>query len=292
VAPVVTLLTDYGPGSEHVGALHAVLVARCPGATRVDLAHDVPPGQVRWAALQLARLAPLLPSAVHLAVVDPGVGTGRRALAVTLAGGGALVGPDNGLLGPAARALGAVAAHVLTAPPGAPATFHGRDVFAPAAAALAAGRHAATLGPPVPVASIATPPMPAPGVAPGVLRAEVAGADRFGNVALLAGAADLVAAGLGAGAAVRVSVDDGAPVVARVGRAFADVPRGEVLVHVDSHGQVAVAVREGDAAARLGAGPGRTIRITAVDASTKEVPSRLGRGREPLDTSPADRSPR
>ncbi|HWH13678.1 MAG TPA: SAM-dependent chlorinase/fluorinase, partial [Miltoncostaeaceae bacterium] len=104
--PVVTLLTDYGPAGEHVGALHAVIVARCPAAVRVDLAHDIPPGEVRWAALQLARLAPLLPGAMHLAVVDPGVGTARRALAVGLAGGGALVGPDNGLLGPAARALG------------------------------------------------------------------------------------------------------------------------------------------------------------------------------------------
>ncbi|HWH14661.1 MAG TPA: SAM-dependent chlorinase/fluorinase, partial [Miltoncostaeaceae bacterium] len=116
--PVVTLLTDYGPAGEHVGALHAVIVARCPAAVRVDLAHDIPPGAVRWAALQLARLAPLLPGAVHVAVVDPGVGTARRALAVGLAGGGALVGPDNGLLGPAARALGAVAAHVLQPPPG------------------------------------------------------------------------------------------------------------------------------------------------------------------------------
>ena len=105
--PVVALLTDYGPGSEHVGALHAVVAAGCPGADRVDLAHDLPAGDVRAGALVLRRLAPLVPGAVVVAVVDPGVGTARRAVAVALAGGGALVGPDNGLLGPAAAELGA-----------------------------------------------------------------------------------------------------------------------------------------------------------------------------------------
>ncbi len=154
--PVVALLTDYGPGSEHVGALHAVIAAACPEADRIDLAHDLPAGDVRAGAVVLARLAPLVPGAVVLAVVDPGVGTARRAVAAGLRDGGALVGPDNGLLGPAARALGAATCAVLPPPPAdAPATFHGRDVLAPAAARLASGRSPADLGEPADPATIA-----------------------------------------------------------------------------------------------------------------------------------------
>ena len=138
--PVVAFLTDFGAGSEYVGALHALIARDCPDADRVDLAHDIPPGDVRGAALALARLVVLIPGAIVVAVVDPGVGTARRAAAVALDGGGALVGPDNGLLAPAAVALGARAAVALAPPPPAiPATFHGRDLFAPAAAPVSPG---------------------------------------------------------------------------------------------------------------------------------------------------------
>lgn len=263
--PVVTLLTDFGSGSEHVGALHAVLESRCPGIVRIDLAHDVPPGQIRWAAVQLARLAPLLPHAVHLAVVDPGVGTAqRRPVAVGLAGGGALVGPDNGLLGLAARSMDPRWAVLLDGrlTPGSPsATFHGRDLFAPAAAHLAGGGDPSALGPALAVGDITSPALPAAECAPGRLAAEVLGCDRFGNVALLAGPADLAAAGLEAGDAVVVECD-GVRCEAWVARTFADVPSGAMLVHLDSHGQVAVAVNGGDAETRLGAGPGQVCRIT------------------------------
>src|SRR5690606_7857620 len=112
----VTFLTDYGPGSEHVGALHLVVAAAAPGARTIDLAHDIPPGDIRGGALTLARLAPMLPGAVHVAVVDPGVGGERRGVAVQLGEGGALVGPDNGLLGPAAIGMGAVRAVQLPPP--------------------------------------------------------------------------------------------------------------------------------------------------------------------------------
>lgn len=264
-ARIVGLLTDFGPGSEHVGAMHAVLEARCPGVTRVDLAHDIPPGQVRWAAVQLARLAPLLPRAVHLAVVDPGVGTDqRRPLAVGLTCGGALVGPDNGLLGLAAARMGARWAVAIDPPRGAghvSATFHGRDLFAPAAAHLAAGGDPAGLGPEVSVDGIRSPSMPAPAIGDGQLIAEVLGADRFGNVALIAGAADLASAGLEPGDAVTVDIE-GTCREALVTRAFADAAQGTLIVHLDSHGHVALAVTDGDAEARLGAGPGRACRIT------------------------------
>jgi S-adenosylmethionine hydrolase len=264
-APLVTLLTDYGAQTEHVGALHAVLAAAAPGAGRVDLAHDVPPGDVRWGALLLARLAPLLPAAVHLAVVDPGVGTARPLVAVGLSGGGALVGPDNGLLGPAAAALGAVAA-VRLADTGAPATFHGRDVLAPAAARLLTGAPLASLGTPVDPAGIAAPDLPPPHVRPGVLEALAAGRDRFGNLQLLAGAADLAAAGLRPGHRVRVSAGACA-LEATVARAFADVPPGRAIVHVDAHGAVAVAVNRGDAAAALGTSGGGRVRVVLPDGA-------------------------
>lgn len=261
VRPVVAFLTDYGPGSEHVGALHAVIAARCPEADRVDLAHDIPPGDVRMGALVLARTAPLLPAAVHVAVVDPGVGTSRPAAAVSLGGGGFLVGPDNGLLGPAALALGARAAVALEPSPGTPATFHGRDVLAPAAARLAGGARLADLGPPVDHAALRNPELPRAGVAPGRLAAAAVGSDRFGNVQLLAGAADLGAAILAIGDRVEVDAGRGRH-PATVARAFADVPHGALLVYLDSHGMVAVAANGGDAAARIGAAPGAEVVVS------------------------------
>jgi S-adenosyl-L-methionine hydrolase (adenosine-forming) len=258
---IVTLLTDYGPGSEHVGALHAVLAREAPGAERVDLAHDLAAGDVRAGALALARLASLLPAAVHLAVVDPGVGTDRRPAAVSLSGGGALVGPDNGLPAPAADALGAVAAVALTPlPPEAAATFHGRDLFAPAAARLALGVPAHELGESFDPAELVRPDLPPARANPGALEALAVGADRFGNLQLLAGPGDLAGAGLARGERVGVSTGD-ASHPATVARAFGDVPPGDLLVYVDSHGMVAVARNGGSAAERLGSSPGATVRV-------------------------------
>ena len=254
--PVVTLLTDFGAGSEHVGALHAVIAARCPAADRIDLAHDLAAGDVRAAALALGRLAPLLPRAVHLAVVDPGVGTDRRAVAVALAGGGSLVGPDNGLLGRAAAALGAAEAvelHPLS--PEAPATFHGRDLFAPAAARLAAREALGGLGAPIDPGTLVAPELPPARVRPGELVAEVVAVDRYGNVQLLAGIGDLAAAGFEHGDRISAAVTD-RPHPVTVARAFADVAPKGMLVHLDSHGMVALAVNMGDAARRIGAAPG------------------------------------
>ncbi|MGD9571829.1 MAG: S-adenosyl-l-methionine hydroxide adenosyltransferase family protein [Thermoleophilia bacterium] len=260
--PVVGLLTDFGPGTEHVGALHAVIAAGCPAADRIDLAHDVPAGDVRAGAVLLARLAALLPAAVHVAVVDPGVGTERRAAAVGLAGGGALVGPDNGLLGPAAAALGATAAVALAAPEGPAATFHGRDLFAPVAARLAAGEPLAGLGDPFDPATLASPSLPPAQVADGSLVAEVLLVDHYGNVQLLAGPADLERAGFTRGDRISATVSGSdRPHPVTVARAFDDVARKGMLVHADSHGMVALAVNGGDAARRIGAAPGRAITL-------------------------------
>lgn len=257
---MITLLTDFGAGSEYVGAMHAVLAAGAPGVERVDLAHDIPAGDVRLGALTLARLAPLLPAAVHVAVVDPGVGGPRRAVAVALAGGGALVGPDNGLLAPAAGALGAAAAVTLDAPEGASATFHGRDLFAPAAARLAAGARLADLGAPLDPAQLLVPDLPEPLVAAGELAAPVVAVDRFGNLQLLARAGDLEQAGFTMGERIFAAVTDRRH-PATVCRTFADAAPKGMLVHLDSHGMVAVAVNGGSAAQRTGATAGQTLRL-------------------------------
>jgi S-adenosylmethionine hydrolase len=266
--PLVAFLTDYGPGTEHVGALHAVVAARCPDADRLDLAHDVAPGDVRWGALLLSRLTRVVPAGVVCAIVDPGVGTERRALAVALEGGRVVVGPDNGLLGPVADDLGASGAVSLESPahrrePVAP-TFHGRDVFAPAAAHLATGGALADLGPPVDPATIVRPRLTPPATGPGRLDALSVGRDRFGNLALLAGPEDLAAAGLAAGQQLWVVVADRRH-RALCGRVFADAPRGGLLVYVDAHGMVALAVSGGSAAERLRIAPGEAVSLQAMD---------------------------
>jgi len=239
-----------------------VLARRAPGADRIDLAHDLPAGRVRWASLVLGRLVGLLAQdGVVLAVVDPAVGSGRRAVVVRTATGVDLVGPDNGLLAPAAAALGgATMAIELRAPGDAPATFHGRDVFAPAAAALAGGADPGDLGAVADPASLASPDVPAPEIYPGLIATEVVGWDRFGNVATLAPGDALGAAGLSVGDAVMVEAG-ASHHGAIVGVAFADVPAGDLVVHIDSHGWLAVAVNRGDAASVLAAEEGMRIRL-------------------------------
>lgn len=263
----MTLLTDYGPHSEYVGALHAVLVGADPGIVRVDLAHDIAAGDVRLGAVILARLVVQLPHAVHLAVVDPGVGSGRRGLAVRLSGGGALVGPDNGLLGLAARELAAVEAVVLPPARGNAATFDGRDVFAPAAAQLALGANLEDLGTQVEVAGIRVPEIPGAQLRPGELVAAILGSDRFGNVQLAASAADVAATGLAIGQEVMITAPD-ARAHGHVAQTFGDVAAGALAVYLDSHGLVAIAERGGDAAARLGIRGGGSLRISVTPTPT------------------------
>jgi S-adenosylmethionine hydrolase len=250
----VSFTTDYGTTDGFVAAVKGVIAGIAPDARVLDVTHHVPPQDVRRGAAVLAQTAPWFPPAVHLAVVDPGVGTDRRGVAVVTARG-VLVGPDNGLLLPAADALGGVTgAYELADPayrlPAVSATFHGRDVFAPAAAHLCRGVEPSRLGPPV--ADLVRLPPPTVHIGPGEVRAEVLSVDGFGNVQLAA--TDLG----GLAGSVRVQ---GQP--ARVARTFADVPAGELAVLTDSAGYVAVAVNRGDAAARLGLRPGATVHIHA-----------------------------
>ena len=258
----VSFTTDYGTSDGFVAICKGVLAMIAPDVTVLDVSHEVPPQDVRRGAAVLAQAVPWLPPAVHLAVVDPGVGTDRRGVAVVTPRG-ILVGPDNGLLVPAADALGgATAAYALTEAayqlPEVSRTFHGRDVFAPVAGHLCAGVPPHRLGPAVPPDRLDRLPAPRLAVTAGALRAEVLTVDAFGNLQLAATAADLTAAGLRDRATVHVGATSRP---ASVGGTFADVAVGALVVLVDSAGRVAVAVNRGSAAAELAARDGDLVTV-------------------------------
>lgn len=257
----VSLTTDYGLSDGFVAACHGVIARLAPAVRVIDVTHQVAPGDVARGAALLAQAVPHLPAAVHVAVVDPGVGTARRGVAVQ-APDGLLVGPDNGLLPWAADALGGATAAVELANPDwfqhpVSRTFHGRDVFAPVAARLAAGAELAQAGPALPPDQLVRLPDPVLSTGDGWLEAEVLTVDRFGNVQLAAPGPAL--AGLGElGDPVSVG---GVP--AARGATFADAPAGGLVVLVDSTDRVAVAVHGGRAAVVLGVAPGDVLRISA-----------------------------
>ncbi len=261
----VSFTTDYGTADGFVAACKGVIASISPATRVIDVTHQVPAHDVGRGAAVLAQAAPWLPPAVHLAVVDPGVGTDRRGIAVRTPRG-VLVGPDNGLLVPAAEALGGIeAAYELTEPgfwlPEVSRTFHGRDVFAPVAAHLCRGVDPARLGPAVAAGDLRRLVEPPVEVGTGRLRAAVLTVDTFGNVQLAASADALRAGGFVPGAAVTVrrtanAVHSGRVWTARVGTTFGDVDRGGLVVLVDSAGRVAVSVNGGSAAATLAVHPG------------------------------------
>lgn len=247
--------------------LRAVVARLAPGAPLVDLTHDVPPFDVRAGALALERVAPHVGPGVVLAVVDPGVGTTRRGIALateTVAGPSALVGPDNGLLVWAAEALGGVKASVtLRRPPGASATFDGRDVFAPAAAALWSRAPLESVGDPLDPADLVR--LPAPRVERGAheLAAEVLWVDRFGNVQLAATAEDGRATGLLDRSSLELSLgSSGVVVTVRVVGAFGELSgREDAGVLVDANGHLAVVCDRRPAATVLGVQSGETVTL-------------------------------
>jgi S-adenosylmethionine hydrolase len=261
VPALVTFLSDYGLEDDFVGVCHAVIAAVCPDARVIDLTHGVPRADVRAGALILHGALPYLPVGVHLAVVDPGVGSDRRAVAVGLADGRVLVGPDNGLLWLASeRAGGVVEAVDIGRSPFAlqpvSATFHGRDVFAPVAASLAAGTALAEAGEACDPAGLVRLELPRPRVEDGALVAHAVYLDRFGNVALDAAGRS----GLRHGSRLVVSLRSESW-TGIFGRTFADVAAGELLVYEDSYGRLAVAVNQGSAVQRLGISVGDELRI-------------------------------
>ncbi|MEC3977059.1 SAM hydrolase/SAM-dependent halogenase family protein [Amycolatopsis sp. H20-H5] len=263
----ISFTTDYGLRDGFVAACHGVIARVAPSVRVIDITHVVPPQLVRHGATVLADTVAYLPEAVHLAVVDPGVGTRRRGV-VVVAANGLLVGPDNGLLLPAAEALGGVlAAYALVAPDyrtaTTSATFHGRDVFAPAAAHLALGVAPEAFGPPV--EDLVRLPDPLVAAFPGKLVSEVLTVDHFGNLALAATPEDLRLSGLGP----RVCVySERTVVTAALGRTFADVAPGAPVLYTDSAGRLAVAINRGSAAEALDVGPAQELTITASPTAT------------------------
>ena len=265
----VSFLSDYGLRDEFVGIAKGVIADIAPHARVIDLTHEVPPFDVRAGSLALARCISYVPSGVVLAVVDPGVGTARRGIAVSVGGGrGVLIGPDNGLLSMGtALAGGADAAVVLNNPkyqleaPG--VTFAGRDVFAPAAAHLCNGVALGELGDAIDPNLLLPGVVPLPRTEGDTVVAEVTWVDRYGNCQLNVGPDEV--ASLGSTISVGLTSPTGerstrsAPVV----RTFADVGGGVGLV-VDSFGMLAICVDRGSAAAELSVAPGDAVVLSAV----------------------------
>jgi len=258
--PVITFLSDYGQCDEYVGVCHAVIARRCPRARVIDLVHGVPRHDIRAGALALRAALPYAPPGVHLAVVDPGVGGERRAVVLRVAQDErVLVGPDNGLLTVAAEALGGVveAVDIGDSPEclrPLSATFHGRDVFAPVAAALADGVTLAALGEPIAADGLAELRLPHARRDGDAVIAHVLTTDVYGNVALDATAELATAAGLVPGGELVVEVA-GRSTPARLGRTFSDVAPGDLLAYRDARGALALAVNGGSAAAQLAVQP-------------------------------------
>lgn len=251
MAVPVSFLSDFGRNDEFVGVVHGVIARIAPEVRVIDVGHDFPAGRIRPAALALLRAVQYLPEGVMLAVVDPGVGTDRRAICARTSWGH-FVGPDNGLLAPAVAMVGGADRIVAIENPelripAAGATFDGRDLFAPVAAVLASGQATIDdLGPEVSSDTVTPLMLPLVDHGESSLLGEVLWIDRFGNAQTNIGPDDLTLVGLGPG-------DD---IVLRVGAtehrlpwvsAYGDVADGEALLHVDSYGQMAVAVRGGRA---------------------------------------------
>lgn len=254
---IVTFLSDFGSRSPYPAAMKgAAASALSCDVSFVDLSHDVPACDIHTGAYLLWSAAPAFPAGtVHCAVVDPGVGTARAALAVT-SGGQWFVGPDNGLLMPAAHRLGAPTAVRLAEPRDSQvsATFHGRDVFAPAAARLASGIAPEALGVPAEISVDLA--FSAGRRAGDTLEGEILWVDPFGNVittipgALLHDMPRALFAGAG-----------GAELHVVVARTFGDVPQGDAAVLAGSDGMVEVVINCGSAASAMGAAPGAAVRL-------------------------------
>lgn len=245
--PIVTLLTDFGLADSYVAEMKAAILSEGTDIRLVDISHLVPPGDIRAAQYLIRRSWPRFPvGTVHVVVVDPGVGSGRRAVAVRYQGH-FFVGPDNGVFTPVLDGAEVVELRI---PREASPTFHGRDVFAPAAARLAEGEPFQVLGPaaPAPVRV----PMPEPRRRAGEVGGEVIYVDRFGTLI-----SNIPGAWLEGASAVHVA----GRLIGPLHRTFADVETGSLVAFVGSDGMLEIAVRDGSARERLGAGVGAAVRV-------------------------------
>ena len=261
---IVCFTSDFGLGDEWVGVVHAVMMVRAPAVRIVDISHAVAPYDVREGAVVAASAVAQLPGLTHLVVVDPGVGGSRHDIALRTADGTVLVGPDNGVLVPAALRAGGIASAISIDPArvceGEPApTFHARDVLGPAAAVVATGTPIEELGESLDPATLAPAPF-APARSEGrFLVSEVLDVDRFGSVRVGVTAAD-IEGGVAPGDPVEFSAGHTA-LHLLFGRTFSDVAEGEPVAMFDSTGWFTLSVNAGSAAERYGFAPGVPVRL-------------------------------
>jgi len=269
--PLITFLSDFGPDGA-AAICRGVMLGIVPDAQIVDISHSVRKYGIRDGAYLLWTALPWMPVGTHLAVVDPGVGTSRRAIGLRSGRGDHLVGPDNGLLVAAAEALGGIVeVRVLENPsyllPGMSHTFHGRDVFAPAAAYLAAGRPFAAVGPAIDRGELVELEPLSAVVTTRALETAIVYVDSFGNLRLAGGRAELSTAVGTLEQGSRLAVTFGGPgskalrETATWSTSFGQVAAGAALLYEDSSGRLAFADNQGDAARRLGVAPGVRVRV-------------------------------
>jgi len=268
MTPIITLLTDFGVESTYPAQMKGVILGRCPGATIVDISHGVPPHDVRTAAFMLASAVPAFPEGtIHAAVVDPQVG-GQRRILVAEAGGYVYLAPDNGLLTLVTHCdLIRGAGVAVKGPPrifsvenefffrtDVSSTFHGRDIFAPVAAAIADGADLDDFGPPV--SSIERFEFALPEHDGCNITGRVLYVDTFGNLTTNIGGSMLARCD-----AVRLEIHAAGAVIHGLSRAYSDVPAGALLAYIGSAGLLEIAVNRQSAATRLGAGPGTPVKV-------------------------------
>ena len=296
----ISFLSDYGHNDEFVGVVHSVIASIAPHVRVVDVTHGIAPCDVRAGGLALARAAQYLLPGVVLAVVDPGVGTDRRPVAVEVGDGASvLVGPDNGLLAPAVALVGGTSRAVeltnpdyrLDAQPELGRTFDGRDVFAPAAAHLCGGVPLSALGPAINPATLTPGMLPVSHRDGDDLVAEVLWIDRFGNCQLNLDPGDLEELAP-AGAPLQIAVGDDLRTAERVG-AYAEVSAGRVGLITDSSGLVSLAVPRRSAADDLGLHEGAEVRLTTAatterSAGAPSTATPVGLGRRTRSPTPQD----
>jgi S-adenosylmethionine hydrolase len=260
----VSFLSDFGLQDDFVGTCHGVIKRIAPQTQIIDVTHGIPAQQILQGALVLASTLPYVPGGVHLAVVDPGVGSSRRALALRDRDGRLFVGPDNGLLIPAADTAGIAAAHELANPEYAletiSRTFHGRDLFAPAAAHLSLGVSIDALGPPLDPEALVRLDLPQPELGPDKIAATVLYVDSFGNMALNLTREHIAEAGIVPGTQVELELG-GERFYAVAARTFADARAGDIMLYEDSYRNMSVAISNGNAAEMLRARAGQSLRI-------------------------------
>ena len=266
---VICFLSDFGLQDDFVGTCHGVIAKIAPDARVIDVTHGIPATAVMQGAYVLASTLPYMPIGIPRAVVDPGVGGARRPVALPDADGRLFVGPDNGLLLPAAERAGIGDVRELANPDYAlqtiSRTFHGRDLFAPAAAHLANGVPLSELGPPLAPDALVRLDLPKPNFSVDRIDATMLYVDSFGNIALNLTREDVERAGLVPGSRIELDLT-GERYFAVMARTFDDARPGDVILYEDSYRNMSVAINRGNAAAMLHARPGQPLGIRILGA--------------------------